>query len=100
MLDMKYHGLTRGEHLLLPHLLLLEEVLKEGLMTGAHFRIEACLKGHRAQQVPRQPMLDLCRSVLQPHCLRAETKIIQKWLFHNSINKWRALRHVVIHNHL
>lgn len=64
MLDMKYHGLTRGEHLLLPHLLLLEEVLKEGLMTGAHFRIEACLKGHRAQQVPRQPMLDLCRSVL------------------------------------
>lgn len=53
MLCIKRCGLTRGKHLLLPHLLLLEEVLEERLVTGAHFGLQACLKGHGAQQVPR-----------------------------------------------
>lgn len=56
---------TRGKHLLLPHLLLLEEVLQERLVTWAHFGFQARLKRHRAQQLPGQPMFDFCRSVLQ-----------------------------------
>lgn len=55
------HGaLAGGEHLLLPHLLLLEEVLEQSLVTGAHFGLQARLKGHGAQQVPGQPMLYFC----------------------------------------
>lgn len=57
---------TRGEDLLLPHLFLLEEVLEESLVTGAHLRLQACLKGHRPQEMPRQAMLDFCWSVFQP----------------------------------
>lgn len=101
MLNIKECNLTRGKHLLLPHLLLLEEVLEEGLVTGAHFRLEACLKGHGAQQVPRQAMLDFCRSVLQPHgSLREETKMIKKLLFFNSQYTCCALRLVVTQNKL
>lgn len=59
--------LTRGEDLLLPHLLLLEKVLEQSLVTGAHLRLQARLKGHRAQQVSGQPVFDFCGSVFQPH---------------------------------
>lgn len=51
---------TGGEHLLLPHLLLLEEVLQERLVTRAHFGLQARLKWHRSQQLPGQPVLDFC----------------------------------------
>lgn len=60
MLEYKERRLTRGEDLLLPHLLLLEEVLEESLVTRAHLRLQGCLKGHRTQEMPRQPMLDFC----------------------------------------
>lgn len=53
-------NLTSGEHLLLPHLLLLQEVLEERLVAGAHFGLQARLQGHRAQQVPGQPVFDFC----------------------------------------
>lgn len=79
---------TGGKHLLLPHLLLLEEVLQERLVTWAHFGIEARLKRHRAQQLSRQPVLDVCRSVIQRHgSLRGQTNTIataiQKWTICN-----------------
>lgn len=69
-------GLTGGEHLLLPHLLLLQEVLEERLVAGTHFGLQACrLQGNGAQQVAGQPVFDLCRSVLQAHgSLREDTK--------------------------
>lgn len=70
---------TGGKQLLLPHLLLLEEVLQERLVTWAHFGLQARLKRHRTQQLPRQPVLYVCRSVLQRHgSLGEQTNTIRK----------------------
>lgn len=54
-----YDVLTGGKHLLLPHLLLLEEVLEQSLVTGAHFGLQTILKRNRTQEMPWQSMLAL-----------------------------------------
>lgn len=78
-----WSGLTGGEHLLLPHLLLLEEVLEERLVAGAHFGLQACRRqGNGAQQVAGQPVFDLCRPVLQAHgSLGKDTKDRHEGIF-------------------